>query len=239
MALKLKAEAGIIIRAPRRAGLLQGHIIIPILRLLTVAGGNSLIFYFIKNMSWQNSFKKQSSEDLACAIVDASYKCGQEFKESIDEKFGKDTKEAMNSWMQVQYEFLFFFIHLAMRFTLSKLGNEKRIRLQDLLCPILMNSTTEAWFGHWPEKFKEGIKNDFIHNINVSEMDYSECRGGLLIKDKPFSEDGLFSRLSRNIARLSGNENNPETIMRCTSIVIKKFVDMKLDQLIDSVDKEL
>lgn len=192
-------------------------------------------------MNWLNSFKKQSSglSDLACAIVDVSYKCGQEFKESIDEKFGKDSNEAMLRWAQVQYEFLFFFTHLAMRSALSKLGNDKRTKLQKLLAPLLENSTTEAWFGHWPEKFREGIKNDFIHNINVAEIDYSECKGGLLVKDQPFSKDGLFSRLAMNIARLSGYENNPGTIMKCITIGVEKFANIKLEQLIDSVGKDL
>lgn len=192
-------------------------------------------------MSWLNSFKKQSSgvSDLTHAIVDTSYKCGQKFKELIDEKFGKDSKEAMTRWVQVQYEFLFFFTHLTMRSALSKLGDDKRIKLQDLLCPILVNSTTAAWFGHWPEKYKKGIKNDFIHNLKISEMDYSECKGGLLVKDQPFSENGLISRLARNIARLSGYENNPEVIMQCIEISVKKFADMKLDKLIDSVEKEI
>jgi hypothetical protein len=192
-------------------------------------------------MSWLNSFKKQSSglNDLARALVDVSYKCGQEFKESIDEKFGKDSVETMARWVEVQYEFLFFYTHLAMRLALSKLGNDKRIKLQALLGPILMNLTTEAWFGHWPEKLKEEIKNKFIHNINVAEMDYSECKGGLLVKDQPFSENGLFSRLAMNIARLSGYEDNPATIMKCITIAVEKFTDLKLDQLIDSVGKDL
>lgn len=197
--------------------------------------------HHIIKMSWINNFKKQPSgiSDLAVSIVDISYKCGQEFKESIDEKFGKDSKEAMTSWVQVQYEFLFFYTHLVMRSALSKLGNDKRIKLQDLLGPILVNLTTEAWFGHWPEKYKEGIKNDFIHNLNVAEMDYSECKGGLLVKDQPFSENGLFSRLAMNIARLSGHENNPATILKCITIGVDKFAEMKLNLLIDAVGKEI
>lgn len=192
-------------------------------------------------MKFTNIFKRHTSglNDLAKSLVSTSYECGQEFKESIDEKFGRDSKEAMTSWVQVQYEFLFFFTHLAMRSALSKLGNGKRIKLQDLLGPILVNSITEAWFGHWPEKFKDGIKDDFFNNINVAEFKYSKCKGGLLVKDKPFSEDGLFSKLARNIARLSGYENNPEVIMRCMEVSVKKFTDIKMDQLIDLVGKEL
>lgn len=191
-------------------------------------------------MNWLNSFKKQSSEinDLACKIIDASYKCGQEFKEAIDEKFGKDSKEAMISWVQVQYEFLFFFTHLAMRFALSKLGNDKRIKLQESLCPILIYSTTEAWFGHWPEEYKEGIKNDFFTNINTAEIEYSKYKKLFSEKDESF-KDTLFWEFGKNIARLSGYENNPAVIMQCVDVSMKKFSDMRLDKLIDSVGRTI
>jgi hypothetical protein len=45
------------------------------------------------------------------------------------------------------------------------------------LAPILVNSTTEALSGHWSEKFKEEIRNNFFNNTNFVEMDYSEYRG--------------------------------------------------------------
>lgn len=191
-------------------------------------------------MSWIDMFKKHSGiNDLAIAIVDTSYKCGQEFKEPIDKKFGKDSKEAMLNWVKVQYEFLFFFCHLAMRSALSQLGNDKRTKLQKLIGPILSTSTTEAWVGHWPEDLKERIKTDFFNNINVAELDYSECKGGLLVKDQPFSKDGLFSRLAINIAQLSGYENNPGIILQCESVAVKNFGEMKLDKLINAVGKEI
>jgi len=175
---------------------------------------------------------------LACAIVDTSYQCGQEFKELIYEKFGKDSKEAMDSWVQVKYEFLFFFAHLANRFALSKLGNNKRIKLQDLLGPMLVNCTTEAWFGHWPEKYQEGIKNDFYNNINLAELEYSKCKKLLPEKDES-PKDTLFWELGKNIARLSGYENNPVVIIQCIDVSVKKFTNMKLDKLIDSAGKEI
>lgn len=189
-------------------------------------------------MGWLKSFKTSGIGDLALAIVDTSYKCGQEFKELIDKKIGKDSKEAMTSWVQVQYEFLFFFTHLAMRSAFSKLGNDKRNKLQDLLGPILVNSTTEAWFGHWPTKFKEGIKNDFFTNINNAEIEYSKYKK-LYPEKAEGSKDTLFWELGKNIARLSGYENNPEVIVLCVKVSVKKFVDMKLDQLIDVAGKEI
>jgi hypothetical protein len=192
-------------------------------------------------MSWLNSFKKQSSglSNLACAIIDVSYKCGQAFKEPIDEKFGKDSKEAMTSWAQVQYEFLFFFTHLAMRSTLSKLGNDKRIKLQDLLGPILVNSTTETWFGHWPEKLKSGIRNDFFANLNRTEFEYAQYKG-LSPAPGQSPKGTLLWELAKNIARLSGYENNPEVILYCIDTVINHFNDLeKIENLVVHVGKKL
>lgn len=193
------------------------------------------------NMSWLDSFKEQPSGigNLGCAILDASYKCGNEFKELINEKFGMHSKEADLAQIQVMYEFLFFFTHLTMRYALAELGDNKRVKLQDFLVPIFADVTTEAWFGHWPEKFKKGIKDDFFNNINTAEIDYSECKDGLLSKDKPFTRNALISKLARNIAQLSGCEDDPVVIMQCIVITIKEFINMKLDELVVSVGKEI
>lgn len=167
------------------------------------------------------------------------YKCGQEFEEPIDEKFGKDSKEAINSWAQVQYEFLFFFTHLAMRSALSKLGNDKRIKLQDLLGPILVDSTTEAWFGHWPEKLKNGIRDDFFTNLNKAEFEYAQYKG-LSPATGQSPKGTLLWELAKNIARLSGYENNPEVILYCIDIVINHFNDLeKIENLVVHVGKKL
>jgi hypothetical protein len=191
-------------------------------------------------MSWLNSFKKRPSAiiNLACAIVKTSDQCAQEFKKLVDEKFGKDSKEAMESWLLVQYEFLFFFAHLANRSAFSRLGNNKRTKLQNLLGPILADSTTEAWFGHWPEKLKEGIKHDFYNNINVAELEYSKCKKLFPEKDEG-TKDTLFWELGKNIAELSGWDHNPTVIVECMCFSFEKFAEMKLDELIDSAGKEI
>lgn len=192
-------------------------------------------------MNWLNSFKNQNSAlgDLTLTLLDSAYKCGQEFEDSIYDRFGKDSKEARISWVHVQYEFLFFFTHLVMRNAFSKLGNEKLVKLQKLLGSRLANSTTEAWFKEWPKDMQVGIKHDFYNNLNAAELDYSQCKGGLLIKEPPFSEDGLFNRLANNVARLSGNEGNPILTLRCQIVGLNIFNNINLDYLIERVGKEI
>lgn len=194
-------------------------------------------------MSWTNSFKKHQSGvsgiiNLGFAILESSCTCMQEFKGLIDEKFGKGSKEALFHWIQVQYEFLFFFAHLAMRRAFARLGAENRDKLQNLLGPILADNTTEAWFGHWPAKRKEGIKSNFFNNINVAELEYSKYKKLMPGKDENL-KDTLFWEFSHNIARLSGYENDQDIIMKCMDASVKQITDMKLDELVDSVIKDI
>jgi hypothetical protein len=187
-------------------------------------------------MKWSDSFKPSALEKLGAAILQTSDICSQSFKDLIDEKFGKDSKEAKFALVQVQYEFLFFFMHLAMRFAFSRLGNDKRTKLQDWLGPIIADSTTEAWFGHWPDKLKEGIKKDFFHNLNAAEMEYSQFQKLFTEKDKPF-KDTLFWEFSKNITKLVGG--NVGGTIACYAITVEKLADMKLPDLIDAVSEEI
>ncbi|MBF0458680.1 MAG: hypothetical protein HQK99_12395 [Nitrospirae bacterium] len=191
-------------------------------------------------MNWLNSFRKRPSgiTSLTCAIIDASYKCGQEFKESIDERFGNNTKEASSHWLLVVYEYLFFFIHLADRSAFSKLGSKKRSKLMDVLAPVIESMTTEAWFASWPAEFKCGIKKDFFNNLNNASIEYSQYKKLFAEKGENL-KDTLFWELGKNIARLSGYEHNPVIIMQAVLNSSDKFANMKLDYLIESAGKEM
>lgn len=180
----------------------------------------------------------QEIRKLTSSIITVSYHCGQVFKEPIDNKYGEDSKEAITSFMQVQYEFLFFFAHLAMRSAFSKLGHNKRVKLQQLIGPILEISTTEAWFGHWPEHLKAGIRKDFYNNLNVAELEYSKCHK-LLGNKNESPKDTLFWELGKNIARLSGCELDIAVIMQCMDVSLKYFLDMNLDDLIVAAGEDL
>lgn len=191
-------------------------------------------------MNWLNSFKKQKSGiiDLANAILGASFRCGHELRIVINEKFGEDSKEANRRRVESQYEFVYFFAHLAMRFAYIKLGAEKRNKLQDMLGPILAEATTEAMFGHWPQNLKEGLKNDFFNNINVAESEYSKY-DKLVPEKNEGTSDTLFWEFSKNIAKISEDDNNLGAIIGYQMATIKEFAEMKLAELVDLAGKEI
>lgn len=188
-------------------------------------------------------FSKPKNKDsavniLALAILLSSEKCSEFFKEDIDKKFGKDSKEAMTYRMEVQYEFLFFFTHLSMRYAFGELGHEKRVELQNLLLPILMNNSTETWFGHWPAKYKEGIKKEFRDNINRAELEYSKYQKFFAEKNEG-TKDTLFWEFSKNISKLSGHETDIIIITKCMAFTVEVLGKIKLKDLVIAAGKEL
>lgn len=176
---------------------------------------------------------------LIVAILDVSYKCGQKFKNLSDEKFGKGSDKAKFHYIQVQYEFLFFFTHLAMRSAFHVLGNEKRNKLQEIIGPILSDATTEAWMKDWPEDLKRKIRDEFFENLNRSELEYARYKG-LSPAPGESPKGTLLWELGKNIALLSGYENNPIVIMQCIETVNKHLKNIKeIEQMIVLVGKEL
>jgi hypothetical protein len=190
-------------------------------------------------MAWLNSFKQPGVDRLAFAIQRSSGKCWKEFKKASNVESGRDSQEEWNIEVLAQYEFVFFFTHLAMRYAFSTLGDKRRTKLMNLLYPVLEQSTTDIWSGDWPDKLKEGVRSDFYHNINKAEMEYAECKGGLMIKDQPFSDDALFTKLAKHIAEISGHENNPATIAACIHVCVTEYCRMRLESLVDSIGEEL
>ncbi|HEX6977632.1 MAG TPA: hypothetical protein VF185_04765 [Patescibacteria group bacterium] len=182
--------------------------------------------------------KHQALKALGLAILQLSFECGQQFKVDVDEKFGKDSKEAISHLIEVQYEFLFFFMHLTMRYAFGELGHEKRVKIQDFLSPTLQETTTKSWFGHWPDKYKEGIKNEFYRNMNNAELEYSKYKK--MFADKNESpKDTLFWEFGKNIARLSGHENDPIVMMKCIALCVEELKQIKLRELVIATGKEL
>ena len=129
-------------------------------------------------------------------------------------------------------------MHMANRIAFGKLGNERRIKLQDELAPLIIDPTIKSLFGHWPQKSKERIKSDFCEKLNDTEIEYSDCKE-LLSKDNPFSDKALFSKLAKNVAELSGHPNNPEMLIQIITLSVNAWKNMKLEELVDAIGKEL
>lgn len=198
---------------------------------------------FMKKLGYSINSSNKITPDkittLTAAVLDVSHQCGQEFKKLIGTEFGSKSDKAAYHYIQVQYEFLFFFVHLVMRNAFHTLGDKKRNKLQEVMGPILSDATTEAWMEDWPDDLKRKIKDEFFVNLDRAESEYARYKG---LSPAPYEspKGTLLWELGKNIASLSGYKNNPEVVMQCVEIVAKHFKDIKeIENMVVAAGKEL
>lgn len=154
------------------------------------------------------TFKKKFLNLLIKTLIDISYHCGHIFKNLADGQ--------TETWIYVQYEFLFFFTHLTMLNASSILGKEKKENFKEVLYPLLKNKTTKDWLAGMAEEIRTEITNNFLDRIKLAEKNYSDCTD--IFPDESESPDEcLFTRLIKNVIR-HGYKNNPLAKMACTEI---------------------
>ena len=145
--------------------------------------------------------KRQPISDLAKAITTAAMSCGNTVKPNVH--FESEDKKA-EQWVYVCFEFIYFFIHMTDRIAFLKLGAERRARLMKELDPLIVDPAIEAFFPHWPDDLKSGLRSEFRQKLNNAQRGYSACKG-LISEDNPVTGNSLFSTLARNIAELCGH----------------------------------
>lgn len=172
---------------------------------------------------------------LGMAMVNAAWTCAQAVKPMI-KIVGEEEKQLAEIY--VFYEFVYFFMHLTMRSAFSQLTESQIGRLQAYLGPLISSTAVDSFFPHWPEALKEKIMADFYSKLNAAEIEYSECKE-LLSKEHPLTGNSLFLRLARNIAALSGDPTNPETLVSVIGFAVDAHKTMNLDSLVWEAGKVL
>jgi hypothetical protein len=171
--------------------------------------------------------------DIVLAIFEAAQTCQQELKSLIA---STDEKTRQFGELKLIYEYVYFFTHLTMRECFGLLGDQSRQRLQNFLMPIITFECVESTCGHWPEERKEGMRSEFINNMNNAELEYGTCMEFYSEEDSDFKGNSLFSSLVRNISE----ELNPEPneirsssrMIYILTVSLKAYEDMKLENLI-------
>jgi hypothetical protein len=150
---------------------------------------------------------------LSAKILQFSQKGAELFNTELGEEHSSDSKEYQLKFFQILSEFIYFTLHITNRIVFSKLGQEKRIKFQKVLLPIVAQMIIELYFEHWPRKYKKGIKNDFIDNLNNAEIEYSKCKTifnkEILTKNNPRIYDadiGLINQLCFNLGEIMNEE---------------------------------
>jgi hypothetical protein len=183
--------------------------------------------------------------NLARAILLASFSSGDALKPYLDAPTQQD-KHAL--YPAVCYEFVYFFAHLMNRFALSILGNDGRATLQNKIGPLIVVPAIAGFFDHWPQDKKEQLTNDFYHELDRAELDYSMCRDlwpasvQVLFKEVLADLDSsrannVVSKLISRIFTLSRKSLSPEAITLVFDVSTKAFAEMDLQQQIESLKK--
>ncbi len=173
--------------------------------------------------------------DISVAIVKASHVCAEQANSMLNIPDEKEKKEAE---ILVFYEFLYFFMHLTMRFAFSQLTKEQLAKLQRHLGPCISSVAVDSFFDHWPENLKEKMGNEFYEKLNDAELEYANCKELFSEKD-PITGDSLFSKLARNVADLSGNSMNPIVVVRIVSSAADSWKEMELHSLVNTAGRVL
>jgi hypothetical protein len=156
-------------------------------------------------------------------------------------------------WYIVESELFCFFIHLANRRFYSKHGEEIGDRWQRELALGYATEFIDKLFKAaftWPngitqeaessmEVYKKRMNSELMHNINVTELDYSSCRELFAEYDgKRLSVGGLFGKLAQNLIK-AGCIDDAFSKIAVENVVFNVFLTMGLWDRIDQAAQEL
>ncbi|MFL6211845.1 MAG: hypothetical protein ACJ74W_23570 [Pyrinomonadaceae bacterium] len=181
---------------------------------------------------WQR--QSQPIDDLVKAIVMGSLECAEAIKPRL--KYSTED-EKLQRWFQVICEYLYFFTHITNRFSLTKLGQEGRLKLHNRLIPILIPTLIDTLNPDCREDIKNETEVEMNACLQESELEYAKCKEST--SNDLYDSNILTSKMGMNIANASGNPMNSSVIMFAIESSSKIFADMELHDLVEAVGKVL
>jgi hypothetical protein len=177
-------------------------------------------------MSWLDALKRDHSPGavLAGSLACIAGKCTDDVFEG--RAFASET-EKHEARFKAFCEFLQCFIHITDRWIFSAAGAEKREEVMRLTVNSLADTVAGVHFPHAPEHIKDGIRREFLYNLDVAQCQYSSCTD-LLVQDKPLAPEGILNQLAFNVAEVVGQPNDVATLMLVveSSVNAMKEVDL-------------
>ena len=109
---------------------------------------------------------------IGMAIIRASEDCSREMKPFID----GDDKTRQEKKVYLFYEFVYFFMHMTMRYAFGQLSESQIRKLQGFLGPLIAGTAIDSFFLHWPEDLKDKMRSEFYNNLNNAELEYGTSK---------------------------------------------------------------
>ena len=201
-------------------------------------------------MGWLNSFKKKDSAvlELSKLIFVSSISLVEQLKSYLEEKFGKDSKDYHQKYIEVLFEFVYFYLQLNDRIGFQELGYEKRQKLNDVVGPLVVDSMIKTVFANWSSHLQEGIKKDFYENLNNAQIEYSKCKALMLREEEDISyadkvatgakSRGSINLLADNLMKILNN-HNPITRAKFMYLAMNPLRIKELKSLVLKASKEI
>lgn len=204
-------------------------------------------------MNWFGGSKEKNSALLSLSkyILTSSIYCAELLKPNLEEKYGKNSESFHLKYIPVLFEFMYFFIHLTDRLAFSQLDQKKRKKLQNNIHYLVIDAMIEKLFENWTLDFQDGIKNDFITDLNKRELEYGNCSELLL---RPEDDITLIKKISSgeksksvvgqlidNISKVITDDINKDVVfeMEILGMIIEIIKKKEIDGLLSEVFKEL
>ncbi len=192
---------------------------------------------------WLDTFRESEHPpiaDLARRIFRASFNGTQALMSSVrDEDYIGRTERLY----LVQFEFLYFFMHMASRVAFGELGHERRCKMQDQLIPLIVQPTIESIFGHSPANMKDKMESEFIEKLNNAELEYATCKQ-LFDRENLFASNALFSKFAAIVCDLLGLKRKGEdtiylqTFAKVAELALDLYKELNLPEVIRALDKD-
>jgi hypothetical protein len=179
------------------------------------------------------------TKNLCLAICQASVNCRDAVKDRID---APTEAKRLELEVYVFYEFLYFYMHMAMRSTFGQLTEEQLRKLQSFLGPLVSSAAIDSYFGHWPDELKKKMRGEFYDRLNDAEVEYAEATrfDSSEQRDKRLTQklQALFMKLGSNVSNLSGHsEHDLAMIVSVSEVAINEWTKMSLDNLVAEIKK--
>ena len=207
-------------------------------------------------MGWLSRFNRNESalSELSKKILEYSIFCADPLKKELAEKFGEKSKECLDKYFRICFEFKFFFLHITNRSAFHKLGHEKMVILQKKLYPIVIDSTVEAIFKENAKELVDKIKDDFHQKVDDADEEYAKCKkiflppqddidpisklvGGGMVKS-----EGMLNQLIDRLSEIvTGQTMNTDALFPLLIIdnVLNILKKNEIDKLVLKASKEI
>jgi len=170
----------------------------------------------------------KSINEISKAIITASL-VGSECVKPLIKLSDEEKKFAE---VYVIYEFLYFFVHIAMRSAVSLLTSEQIKKLQDLLGPVIVATTVNTFFQHEYKEMMTKMERQFYENMNNAHVEYSSL-------DDLSTSSSLLIKLGENVAEQCGDPMNKTIPLMIGTSTVNSLKEIDFDRLIVEAKKVL